>query len=88
MQTVWLPHSVIHRQAAVAVGKLLAADATRSGGANVKALTLAPHIAEKKATYAVTCNTLRCEFAQQLHCNACGLWAIQGNIRKQTEAEG
>ena len=61
MQTVWLPHSIIHRQAAVAVGKLLAADATRSGGANVKSLTLAPHIAEKKATYAVTCNTLRCE---------------------------
>lgn len=79
---------MIHRQAAVAVGKLLAADATRSGGANVKALTLAPHIAEKKATYAVTCNTLRCKFAQQVHFKPCGMWAIQGNIRKLTEAEG
>lgn len=85
---MWLPHSVIHRQAAVAVGKLLAADATRSGGVNVKALTLAPHIAEKKATYAVTCNTLRCEFAQQVHYKPCGLGARQGNIRKQTEAGG
>jgi len=58
---VWLPHSAIDRQAAAAVGKLLAADAARSGGASVKSLTLAPHVVEKKATHAVTCNTLKCE---------------------------
>ena len=59
-QTTWVPHSMIHRQAAAAVGKLLAADESRSSGVTVKGLTMAAHVVEKKATYAVTCNTLRC----------------------------
>ena len=64
---MWLPHSVIDRQAAVAVGKLLAADAARTGGASIKSLTLAPHVVEKKATHAVTCNTLKCVSCCSLH---------------------
>ena len=60
---VWVPHSVIDRQAAAALGKLLAADSARSGGASIKSLTLAPHVVEKKATHAVTCNTLKCATA-------------------------
>ena len=58
---MWIPHSAIDRQAAAALGKLLAADAARAGGASIKSLTLAPHVVEKKATHAVTCNTLKCE---------------------------
>ncbi len=45
----------------------LAADAARSGGVSVKSLTLAPHVVEKKATHAVTCNTLKCESPTPYH---------------------
>jgi putative methyltransferase len=51
--------SVVCRQAAHAIGRLLAADASKQGGIAVKSLTLAPHIKEKKATHAVTCRTLK-----------------------------
>lgn len=49
----------VHRQAAYAVERLLAADASQREGATLKSLTLAPHIQAKKATYAVTCEVLR-----------------------------
>lgn len=51
----------VHRQAAIAVGKLLEADEKKQGGASIKTLTLAPGVIAKKATYALTCETLRCE---------------------------
>jgi putative methyltransferase len=50
---------VVDRQAAHAVGALLRADETGAGGASIKSLTLGPAVAAKKATYAVTCETLR-----------------------------
>lgn len=56
--------NVIHRQAAFAVQRLLTADETRSKGASLKSLTLAPHIQHKRATYAVTCQVLQCELCR------------------------
>ncbi|GAB4818953.1 hypothetical protein N2152v2_005999 [Parachlorella kessleri] len=50
---------MVHRQAAIAVSRLLAADASHRKGATLKSLTLAPHIEAKKATYAVTCQVLK-----------------------------
>ena len=47
------------RQAARAVQQLLQADASGRGGASIKSLTLAPSIEAKKATHAVTCQTLK-----------------------------
>lgn len=55
----WTPASVVHRQAAWAIQRLLAADASGKGGASLKTLTLAPHIEAKRATHAVTCECLR-----------------------------
>ncbi|KAF8073135.1 NSUN5 [Scenedesmus sp. PABB004] len=55
----WRCASVIDQQAAEAVGRLLAAAETRSAGATIKSLTLAPHVVHKKPTFAVTCETLR-----------------------------
>eukprot|EP00873_Tetraselmis_striata_P002564 jgi/Tetstr1/422828/TSEL_013619.t1 len=55
----WSLASLVHRQAADALARLLAASASRRGGTSIKALTLAPHIQAKKATYAVTHETLR-----------------------------
>lgn len=60
-QSHWNCQSEIDRQAASCVGKLLAADASKRGGASIKALTLALHINAKKAVHAVTCQTLQCE---------------------------
>lgn len=51
--------SVIDQQSAEAVAKLLAAAETRTSGATIKSLTLAPHIVHKKPTFAVTCETLK-----------------------------
>ena len=45
--------------AARAVGALLAAAATRTRGASIKARTLAPHVRHKRATHAVTCETIK-----------------------------
>ncbi|KAG7671161.1 hypothetical protein Ndes2526B_g02378 [Nannochloris sp. 'desiccata'] len=53
------PINDTHRQAAHAVGRLLNADATGRDGASLKSLTLAPHIVNKKAVYAVTIETLK-----------------------------
>ena len=59
LQGQWFCASVVDRQAASAVGKLLQSDATRRKGVSVKALTLAPSIQAKAATHAVTCETLK-----------------------------
>lgn len=56
----WRPLSVVHQQAALAVRRLLEADSSRKHGASLKSLTLAPHIEAKKATFAVTCQVLKC----------------------------
>ena len=54
--------------------RLLTADETRSKGASLKSLTLAPHIQHKRATYAVTCQVLQCELG-------CGCWQYsQGSL--------
>lgn len=58
----WQANSIIDRQAAQAVDRLIAAAETQRSGATIKALTLAPHVVHKRATHAVTCETLRCEF--------------------------
>ena len=55
----WVPASAVDRQAAAAVGTLLAADAARRGGRALKSLTLAPRNVAKRATHAVTVETLR-----------------------------
>lgn len=55
----WQPVSVVDRQAAWAVAQLLRADMSGRGGASIKSLTLGPSIQAKKATYAVTCQTLK-----------------------------
>ncbi len=53
--------SIVDKQAAAALTTLLRADSGRAHGATLKSLTLAPHIEAKKATYAVTCQTMKCE---------------------------
>lgn len=53
------PTSAVHSQAAFAVRRLLEADERKRGGVSLKSLTLAPHITAKKATYAVTVETLK-----------------------------
>lgn len=53
---------IVHRQAAVAVSRLIEADASKRGGVSIKALTLSPSVLSKRATHALTCETLRCEF--------------------------
>jgi len=53
--------NIIHRQAAYAVRRLVTADKARAKGASLKSLTLAAHIENKKATYAVTCQVLKSE---------------------------
>ena len=55
----WEAVSVVDRQAARAVQQLLQADASGRKGASIKSLTLAPSIEAKKATHAVTCQTLK-----------------------------
>ena len=53
--------SIIDRQAAFAVEKLVEAHAAKRGGASLKSLTLGPRVVEKKATHAVTCQVLKCK---------------------------
>jgi hypothetical protein len=55
----WRCASVIDQQSAEALLRLLAAAETRTAGATIKSLTLAPHIVHKKPTYAVTVETLK-----------------------------
>ena len=47
--------SIIDRQAAFAVEKLVEAHAAKRGGASLKSLTLGPRVVEKKVTHAVIC---------------------------------
>lgn len=58
---LWRCISTVHQQATFAVQRLLEADSSRKHGASLKSLTLAPHVVAKKATYAVTCQVLKCE---------------------------
>lgn len=58
--------SVVDRQAAWAMQRLVEADEGRGRGATLKSLTLAPHIQAKKATYAVTCQAMKCRLAVQV----------------------
>jgi hypothetical protein len=62
-QKEWVPHSPVVRFAAEALKKLLIADESQRSGKSIKSLTLAPHVSTKKATFALTCQTLRCEAA-------------------------
>ena len=55
----WNCHSAVDRQAATAVKRLLSAHKSGQHGASVKSLTLAPHIQAPKATFKVTCETLK-----------------------------
>ncbi|GBG86656.1 hypothetical protein CBR_g41718 [Chara braunii] len=49
----------VHRQAAAAVGRVLAADASKQNGASIKRLALAPSNVAKRATFALICETLK-----------------------------
>eukprot|EP00850_Spirogloea_muscicola_P000603 SM000002S05683 [mRNA] locus=s2:1487313:1491459:- [translate_table: standard] len=49
----------VYLQVASILARVLAADASRSDGASIKSLALAPAVVAKKATYALTCETLR-----------------------------
>jgi hypothetical protein len=62
-QKEWVPHSPVVRFAAEALKKLLVADESQRSGKSIKSLTLAPHVSTKKATFALTCQTLRCKAA-------------------------
>jgi hypothetical protein len=55
----WRCASIIDQQSAEALHRLLSAAETRTAGATIKSLTLAPHIVHKKPTYAVTVETLK-----------------------------
>ena len=60
----WLRcQSDVDQQASDAVHSLLQASKSKSRGASIRSLTLAPHITAKKAVHAVTCETLKCELA-------------------------
>lgn len=67
-QKEWVPHSPVVRFAAEALKKLLVADESQRSGKSIKSLTLAPHVSTKKATFALTCQTLRCEAATSNKC--------------------
>ena len=56
---LFVAQNEIHRQSAQAITRLLRADATSAHGTSLKSLTLAPHITNKKAVYAVTIETLK-----------------------------
>lgn len=53
----------VRRQAAKAVQSLLKGDADRRASASIRSLIYAPSIVAKKATLALTCQTLKCEFS-------------------------
>lgn len=50
----------VRRQAAKVVGTLLKGDADRRASASMKSLIYAPSVVAKKATLALTCQTLKC----------------------------
>ncbi|KAK3233758.1 hypothetical protein CYMTET_55974 [Cymbomonas tetramitiformis] len=49
----------VHRQVAKIISRLLTANSSKHSGASIKSLTLAPRIIAKKATHALTCETLK-----------------------------
>ncbi|GMH32500.1 hypothetical protein BSKO_00334 [Bryopsis sp. KO-2023] len=55
----WGCASVVDKQAANVVGKVLGAAERKSRGVNIKSLTLADGMRAKKATHAVVCQTLK-----------------------------
>jgi len=56
----------VRRQAAKVVGTLLKGDADRRASASIKSLIYAPSVVAKKATLALTCQTLKCESSLDL----------------------
>lgn len=54
-----MPRSTPHGDAAFVVGSLLRAQGTRRGGASLKSLVYSDRVTNKKATYAICCETLR-----------------------------
>jgi putative methyltransferase len=76
--TTWGCHSIADRQAATAIKKLLAAQANGRHGASIKSLTLAPHIQAKKATFKVTCETLKALPVIRQLLGSCGLLEKHG----------
>ncbi len=61
-QPFWVPHAPVVRHSSEAVSKLLSASETKRSGASIKSLCLAAHVTAKKATFALTVQTLRCGF--------------------------
>ena len=69
------------QDAARAVSALLAAAATRRRGSSVKALTLAPHVRHKRATHAVTCETIKhARVIRELFFDACDALRALGEV--------
>lgn len=58
-QPFWVPHSPVVRHASEAVAKLIASSESKRSGATIKTLCLAAHVTAKKATFALTVQTLR-----------------------------
>lgn len=58
-QPFWVPHSPVVRHASEAMAKLIASSETKRSGATIKTLCLAGHVTAKKATFALTVQTLR-----------------------------
>lgn len=56
----------VRRQAAKVVGTLLKGDADRRASASIKSLIYAPSVVAKKATLALTCQTLKCKTSSDL----------------------
>ena len=50
----------VYEQAGKAVEAIVKADKTKSAGRSLRSLKLAPRNVAKKATHALTCETLRC----------------------------
>ena len=80
----WQAASIVDRQAAHAVAALLRADETGGGGASIKSLTLGPAVAAKKATHAVTCETLRMLPVIRQAADAAGLLQAHGQLPAAT----
>jgi putative methyltransferase len=74
----------VDRQAAWALQQLLRADASGKGGASIKSLTLHPSVEAKKATYAVTCQTLKLLPVLQQLLEASGLLQSHPELQSAT----
>ena len=80
----WQAASIVDRQAAHAVATLLRADESGGGGASIKSLTLGPAVTAKKATHAVTCETLRMLPVVRQAVEAAGLLQAHGQLPAAT----